>query len=83
MADRDEKKLPKLNAKRTKEILADVYGTTDGFTRQLSLSSASEGVMFESLLESLKDKWDDLAPGFHAWFNCKRKSQFLESVIET
>ena len=33
-------------------------------------------------LESLRESWENLCPGFHKWFISKRKAVFQNSVIE-
>ena len=38
---------------------------------------------FTAKLESLQSRWEVLCPGFFVWFNVKRKSLFLESVIQS
>ena len=82
MCDRDQKKLTSLKARGQKEIIADIYGTNDGYTRELGLTSAEDGEDFKIKLFSLKDKWEELAPSFHDWFSTQRASQFIDSVIQ-
>ena len=38
---------------------------------------------FNVKLQSLKDHWESLCPGFYDWFKKTRVSQFLESVMQT
>ena len=54
MSDRDKKKLTKLNAKGKREILHDIYGISDGVTRELGLASAEDEEDFKAKLDSLK-----------------------------
>ena len=82
MSDRDQKKLTRLKARDQKEIVADIYGTNDGYTRELGLASAEDKEDFKIKLFSLKDKWEELAPSFHDWFSTQRASQFIDSVIQ-
>ena len=42
ISDRDQKKLTSLKARGQKEIIADIYGTNDGYTRELGLASAED-----------------------------------------
>ena len=82
MSDRDQTKLTSLKARGQKEIIADIYGTNDGYTRELDLASAEDEEDFKIKLFSLKDKWEELAPSFHDWFSTQRASQFIDSVIQ-
>ena len=59
------KKLTSLKAWGQKEIIADIYGTNDGYTRDLGLASAEDEEDFKIKLFSLKNKWEELAPSFH------------------
>lgn len=81
--DRDQRKLSKMGARGQKKILADIYGTNDGITRELGLTTAEDADDFKVKLASLKETWESLAPGFHDWFSRTRAHQFIESVIET
>ena len=83
MCDRHQKKLTSLKARGQKEIIADIYGTNDGYTRELDLASAEDEEDFKIKLFSLKDKWEELAPSFHDWFSTRRASQFIDSVIQS
>ena len=56
MSDRDQKKLTSLKARGQKEIIADIYGTNDGYTRELGLTSAQDEEDFKIKSFSLKDK---------------------------
>ena len=83
MSERDQKKLTSLKAAVQKEIIADIYGPNDGYTRKLRLASAEDEEDFKIKLFSLKDKWEELAPSFHDWFSTRRASQFIDSVIQS
>ena len=65
MSDRDQKKLTSLKVRGQKEIIADIYGTNDGYARELGLVSAEDEEDFKIRLSSLRDKWEELAPSFH------------------
>ena len=74
MSDRDQKKLTSLKARVQKEIIADIYGINDGYTRELGLASAEDKEDFKIKLFSLKDEWKELASSFHDW---------IDSVIQS
>ena len=63
-----------MKARFQKEIIADIYGINDGYSRELGLASAEDKEDFKVKLFSLKDKWKELAPSFHDW---------IDSVIQS
>ena len=81
MSDRGQKNLTSL--KGQKEIIADIYGTNDDYTRELGSAPTEDEDNFKIKLFSLKDKWGELAPSFHDWFSTRRASQFIDSVIHS
>ena len=81
LEDCDKRKLSKMGVKGQKRILADIYGSNNGVTKELGLTSSEDGDDFRAKLESLKETWELLAPGFHDWFVRTRATQFIDSVI--
>ena len=51
MSDRDQTKLTSLKARGQKEIIADIYGTNDDYTRELGLASAEDAEDFKIKLK--------------------------------
>ena len=88
-----EKKLNKLLPKTgrniadctrlSREIIKDIYGVKDGNAYEYGLAEALDGDDFTIKLQSLKDRWESLCPGFFDWLKKTRVSQFLESVTQT
>ena len=70
-----------LGVKGQKHILADIYGSINGVTKKLGLTSSKDGDDFKAKLESLKETWELKAPGFHDWFVRTRATQFVGNVI--
>ena len=93
LTKRDEKELNELltktgrnTADRTcssREIIKDIYGEKDGNVYEYSIAEALDEDDFNVKLQSLKDRWESLCPGFFDWFKKTRVSQFLESLIQT
>ena len=91
LSQRDEKKLIVLLAKtnsttaaRNKakaEILKDIYGDHKGTVYEMGLAEAQDKEDFIVKLESLKERWNGLCPGFYEWFVAKRNEKFQQSVI--
>ena len=65
------------------EIVKDIYGSREGNYYEYGIAEANDAEDFTAKLESLQSRWEVLCPGFFAWFNVKRKSLFLESVIQS
>ena len=63
-----------MKARFQKEIIADIHGINDGYSRELGLASAEDKEDFKVKLFSLNDKWKELAPSFHDW---------IDSVIQS
>ena len=90
---RDQKKISKLLCKSTQSeterktsmsiILKDLYGQKYGSVHEFGLADSVDPDDFTSKLQSLKDKWEHICPGFFPWFETQRKQQFAESVIES
>ena len=93
LKQRDEKKVDKLlarvhhsasdnqHAKFT--ILHDIYGNRTGGYYEFGLAEAINKDDFDIKLLSLQEKWDALCPGFFSWFQKRRSSLFVESVIQS
>ena len=90
---RDEVKLNNLFAKTNmsasrkqkaiSQIIKDIYGCQQGNIYEYGLAEADDQDDFEGKLNSLKDRWNVLCPGFYDWFHAKRKQTFIESVIQS
>ena len=82
LSDRDKSKIGKHLAKTaqtgndkvnsTKEIIADIYGKKYGAIYEYGLADAANATDFENKLNSLRDKWSSLCPGFFEWVSGKR-----------
>ena len=74
----DREKLNKMGAnKRTKDrIMTDIYGFQTGSVMSEGLADAVDEEDLMAKLETLKDVWEDLIPGFHEWFLCRRVDKF-------
>ena len=83
LSDRDKKKLISLLArtsqkensrlKSTRDIISDIYGRKYETVFEYGLADSEDSADFESRLNTLKEKWDALCPGFMEWFSKKRK----------
>ena len=47
----------------------------------MGLVDVESSEVFDLELERLKDRWDTLAPGFHAWFTNKQANTFRNHTI--
>ena len=65
-----------------KKILADIYGSQYGSVKELGLADPATIKEFDSNLDSVKEQWEQLCPGFYKCFVAKRKTLFQEKVIE-
>ena len=65
-----------------KKILADIYGSQYGSVKELGLADPATIKEFDSNLDSVKEQWEQLCPGFYKCFVAKRKTLFREKVIE-
>ena len=81
----DKQKISHLvHQKEAKEaIIADIYGCRHSGVQEYGLADSTDPDDFHAKLESLKEEWDRLCPGFHKWFYEKRKPISVQSVIET
>ena len=68
-------KLSQLHPKKgaSKKILADIYGCQYGTVKELGLADSLMIKDFDSNLDNVKEKWEQLCPGFYEWFVAKWK----------
>lgn len=71
MQERDLHKLKTLgcNQKTQSKILADIYGSQNEVSLQDGLTDAEDNDDYDAQLASFQPVWDNLAPGFHTWFD--------------
>jgi len=62
-------------------IMADVYGTKEGFLQEQGLADAEDPYNFEAKLTSLKETWDEMAPSFHDWFKRFQEETFKSCLV--
>ena len=81
----DIKKLLQLNPQKgaVKRILADIYGCHYGTIKEYGLADSKDNEDLAVRLEPLRQTWENLCPGFHDWFSCKRKQLFESNVIKS
>ena len=75
----DKKKLGDLKASNSKEILADIYGRQYDTIKEFGLADSKDPEDLDIRLKSLKEKWQNLCPGFYEWFCKKRQPQFKKA----
>ena len=82
----DKRKLtelkPKGGSQAINTILADIYGRQYSTMMEYGLADSKDANDLTARLESLRESWENLCPGFHKWFVSKRKAVFQNSVIE-
>ena len=69
-----------MHIRNTGRILADIYGTQNEILLQNGLADSLNEEDFVTKLESLKDIWEDIVPGFHEWFTANRSEVFIECL---
>ena len=81
----DIKKLLQLNPQKgaVKRILAYIYGCHYGTIKEYGLADSKDNEDLAVRLEPLRQSWENLCPGFHDWFSCKRKQLFESNVIKS
>ena len=89
---RDESKLADLLPKTgrnianrkisSSEIIKNIYRSRVGNFYEYGIVEAIYPDDFNAKLDSLENRWEALCQGFHQWIVRKRKSLFLESVIQ-
>eukprot|EP00794_Sanderia_malayensis_P002700 gene2700-3121_t len=65
-----------------KRILTDIYGSKQDQLQHFGLADADDAEDFTAKLSSLKEVWELLLPGFHAWFEKRRKEMFKKTIVE-
>ena len=90
---RDESKLSKLLEKTGRssadkqhalsDILKDIYGSRNGNLYEYGLAETMDIEGFNVKLDFLQMKWEGLCPNFYNWLISKRKSLFIESIIQS
>ena len=82
----DKRKLaelkPKGGSQAINTILAHIYGRQYSTMMEYGLVDSKDVSDLAKRLESLRESWENLFPGFHKWFVSKRKAIFQNSVIE-
>ena len=81
----NRKKLLQLNPQKGagKRILADISGCHYGVNKECSLANSKDNKDFTVRQELLRQAWENLCPGFHDWFSCKRMQLVESNVIES
>ena len=88
LMQRNESKLLKLGRcaaeynYASSEILNDIYDYRERNYYKFYLSKSVDCEDFSMSIESLKCRWEALCPGFHVWFLSKRKTIFIDSVMQ-
>ena len=79
----DAEKLKKMGANRKSiyRIMADIYGTQINTMMSQGLADAEDLQDLNVKLETLKEIWEDLVPGFHSWFKKRRLAKFESCLI--
>ena len=59
----------------------DIFGVQCGKVWSMGLVDAGSSEQFDEELEQLRERWDNLAPGFHSWFTNKQADTFRNHMI--
>ena len=59
------------------------YGCHYGTIKEYGLADSKDNEDLAVRLEPLRQTWENLCPGFHDWFSCKRKQLFESNVIKS
>ena len=62
--------------------LADFYGRQYSTMMEYGFADPKDANDLTARLESVRESWENLCPGFHKWFVSKREAIFQNSVIE-
>jgi len=83
MQERDLYKLKTLgcNQKTQSKILADIYGCQNEVLLQDGLADAEDADDYDAKLASFQPVWDELAHGFHTWFDKNRSDLFKDCLV--
>ena len=79
---RDAEQLRKLccSEKDRRGILSDIYGTQNDLLLQNGLADAEDALDFQVKLCSLKEPWEEIAPGFYDYFVKNHSKNFLDCL---
>lgn len=83
MQERDLYKLKTLgcNQKTQSKILADIYGCQNEVLLQDGLADVEDADDYDAKLASFRPVWDELAHGFHTWFDKNRSDLFNDCLV--
>jgi len=81
----DKRKIMQLGPRKgaLSKIIADIYGRQYGTVKEYGLADSTNEQDLDARLKELKERWEELCPGFYQWFYKNRKSVFENSVIES
>ena len=65
------------------EISEDIYGYREGNYYKYGPAESVDFENFNMKIEPLKCQLEALRPGFHVWFLSKRRTIFIDSVIQS
>ena len=63
--------------------MTGIYGSQVNSILQSELVNAMDEEDFHVKLDSLKESWDNLVPGFHEWFKKSREKMYCDCLIMT
>ena len=66
-----------------KKILGDLFGRSEGDTYVSGLVDAESEAEFDEDQEELLTRWENLAPGFHAWFTKEQSHDFKKCMLSS
>ncbi|VDI50594.1 Hypothetical predicted protein [Mytilus galloprovincialis] len=65
-------------------ILADIFGKSESASiKILGLVDSLTHAEFDIKVNSLKDKWENMSPGFLKWFKTYQEETFKQTMIQT
>ena len=67
-ADAEKLRQMGVSDQNKKRILADIYGVHDGTLLESGLADAEDEEDLTAKLNSLKESWERIIPGFFDWF---------------
>ena len=69
------------NQKQIQRIMSDIYGTQINTLEYRGLADAEDAHDLSVKLETIRDIWEDLVPGYHSWFIKKRVPTFEQCLV--
>ena len=83
--DNITRKLRSMNACEpiTKQILGDIFGTTNGDIRFGGLIDSSDAAEFNANVKLLQSKWNESCPGFFEWFIGNESELFTSCMVNS